>query len=812
MKKFLLLLLTLPTLVSFAQQGISVKSFDVIPNDMDARVNFPKRDQNGEVCAIIKVVTTQTGFDWEPDALGITAAERKVGEYWLYVPRGAKRLTIKHDKLGILRNYQYPVPIQAATVYVMELVTGTVEVVVKEAEIETQWLAISTEPAGANVFIEERLVGTTPYTGQLPEGDYAYRIELPRYHAEAGKITLKGKRETLNFTLRPRFGNVSVSSTPESGMMVYLDDENTGKTTPTTLEGVSSGAHTVKLISQWYQPQAKSVTVNDSQTTNAQFTMEPAFANITVTTSPSASILVNGNRKGTGTHTDRMLTGIYTLKAELDKHHPEERQLVVEAGKPQTIELNLKPRTGRLNITSTPFDATITLNGKNYGTTPNTVKDVLMGDYTLTLTKAGYGTVTKTVTITEGKTTDVNETLPSGMEVTIASTPAGAQLWIDGTAAGSTPVTTTLSFDSHTLRLVNGKKEVKDQINITQGGKARWEYDVREGTEVTITSTPAGAQLWIDGVSAGSTPVTTILSFGSHSLRLVNGKKKVTDQITITQGGKNRWEYDVREFDGKNFTERVAGVIIDMVAVKGGTYTMGCTGEQGSDCFGWEKPAHRVTVGDFYMGKYEVTIDQYLQFCKETDSHWPEWLEKGSSNNIYTGSGVDKTYYSKRSMSESNTSHPITGVNWHNAVAYCQWLSRKTGKKYRLSTEAEWEYAARGGLQSRGYKYSGSNSLVAVAEYNENNDIKTKPVGGKQPNELGIYDMSGNVWEWCSDWYGSYSSQAQTNPQGPGSGSGRVLRGGSWDGIARSCRVWHRNNNSPHIRNSSIGFRVVLEP
>ena len=208
--------------------------------------------------------------------------------------------------------------------------------------------------------------------------------------------------------------------------------------------------------------------------------MEPAFASITVKTIPSADILINGTKKATGTYTDRMLTGIYTLKAELDKHYPEEQQLIVEAGKDQSISLNLKPKTGRADITSTPFDAKITLNGKDYGTTPTTIKDLLVGTYTLTLEKQGYGTVIKTITIAEGKDTYVNETLPTGMEVTITSSPIGAQLWVDGVPVGTTPYKTTLAFSSHSVKLVNGKKEVNETINVTQGGKTRWEFDVAE--------------------------------------------------------------------------------------------------------------------------------------------------------------------------------------------------------------------------------------------------------------------------------------------------------------------------------------------
>ncbi|MDX9846861.1 MAG: PEGA domain-containing protein [Tenuifilaceae bacterium] len=497
MKHFLHLMLILALTTIAAQAQINVKSFKLLDNDLDARVHHPKKDQNGEVCAIIKVVTSQTGFSFDVGSLGVVATEQKTGEVWVYVPRGVQRITISHQQLGVLRNYALPIPINSATAYEMVLVTADVEIVVREREIVTQWLAINSTPAGANVFIEERLVGTTPYTGQFPEGDYTYRIELPRYHPEAGKITLKGKRETLNFNLRPRFGNISVTSSPENGMMIYLNDENTGKTTPATIEGVISGSQTVKLISQWYQPQSKTVTVNDNQTTTASFTMEPAFASITVKTTPTADILINGTKKANGSYTDRMLTGIYTLKAELDKHYPEERQLIVEAGKAQNISLDLKPKTGRLDITSTPFDAKIKLNGKDYGTTPTTIRDLLIGNYTLTLEKQVYGTVTKTITIAEGKTTEINETLPSGMEVNITSTPSGAQLWVSGVSVGTTPYKTTLAFGSHSVKLVNGKMEINEVITITKGGNANWEYNVNENTGMFTDSRDGRSYKWL---------------------------------------------------------------------------------------------------------------------------------------------------------------------------------------------------------------------------------------------------------------------------------------------------------------------------
>ena len=153
--------------------------------------------------------------------------------------------------------------------------------------------------------------------------------------------------------------------------------------------------------------------------------------------------------------------------------------------------------------------------------------------------------------------------------------------------------------------------------------------------------------------------------------------------------------------------------------------------------------------------------------------------------------------------------YPMYYVSWEDCQEFISKLNALTGKNFRLPTEAEWEFAVRGGNKSRGYKYSGSNTLSNVAWYDDNSSYKTHPVATKAPNELGIYDMSGNVWEWCSDWYDDYSSSSQYNPTGPNSGSRRVIRGGSWFIYAWSCRVSNRDGNYPSIH-GNIGLRLAL--
>lgn len=221
-------------------------------------------------------------------------------------------------------------------------------------------------------------------------------------------------------------------------------------------------------------------------------------------------------------------------------------------------------------------------------------------------------------------------------------------------------------------------------------------------------------------------------------------------------------------------------LVKNMVYVEGGTFTMGATSEQGSDAESDEKPIHQVTLSSFSIGKYEVTQE--------------EW-EAVMGNNPSSFKGAKR---------------PVEHVSWSDCHQFIRKLRTLTGKNFRMPTEAEWEYAARGGNKSRGYKYSGSNILDDVGWYDSNSSSSTHDVGQLDPNELGLYDMSGNVWEWCADWYGSYDSNSQSNPGGPSSGSNRVRRGGSWYCHAGCCRVSYRNYYSPGRAYRDLGLRLAL--
>jgi formylglycine-generating enzyme required for sulfatase activity len=299
------------------------------------------------------------------------------------------------------------------------------------------------------------------------------------------------------------------------------------------------------------------------------------------------------------------------------------------------------------------------------------------------------------------------------------------------------------------------------------------------GYDVTFSSNVPSAAMSIDGVGNGTASGTRFLKAGSHIVCLTaNGYDDLLQTITVSSSS-HSFTLTMKKKEN-SLSPVLQNLINNMVRVEGGTFTMGATSEQGSDAHNGEKPAHQVMLSSFSIGKYEVTQE--------------EW-------EVVMGSNPSNFKGAKR---------PVEFVSWDDCQEFIRKLNVLTGKRFRLPTEAEWEYAARGGNRSQGYKYAGGNNISSVAWYDGNAGRETHPVGQKQSNEMGLYDMAGNVWEWCQDWKGVYSSSPQTNPTGPSSASLRVYRGGSWGNYARYCRVSIRYYFKPDYRSSYLGLRLAL--
>ena len=335
-----------------------------------------------------------------------------------------------------------------------------------------------------------------------------------------------------------------------------------------------------------------------------------------------------------------------------------------------------------------------------------------------------------------------------------------------------------------------GKKPSNNVSNENRGKSTPTAYDV------SFSCTVEGATLYIDGTNYGTPSGTQVLKTGNHSVKVcADGYEDYVEDICVNANSRFfRFNMKKKVFvvtQGDNMIFTVGGVSYTMVKVQGGTFTMGATSEQGNDADRNEKPDHFVTLSNYYIGETEVT-----------QGLW----EAVMGTNVRQQR--DKSGFT--SLSGEGSNYPMYYISWNECQEFINKLNSLTGQKFRLPTEAEWEFAARGGKKKSHYKYSGSNTLGDVAWYTDNSFSIIHPVKTKLPNALGIYDMSGNVWEWCEDWFGSYSSSAQRNPTGPSSGSFRVLRGGSSFHGAGYSRVSSRDEDASSKRRSGLGFRLAL--
>lgn len=260
------------------------------------------------------------------------------------------------------------------------------------------------------------------------------------------------------------------------------------------------------------------------------------------------------------------------------------------------------------------------------------------------------------------------------------------------------------------------------------------------------------------------------------------------------------------------YCQKPAVTMPSLVRVEGGSFRMG--DDSGSDD---EKPAHLVNISTFFIGKHEVTFGEYKKFVAETG--YVTDAEQPDSVRLDHGMSPRKTRFATWNLfatgipvSDDDSLYPAGCISWNDASAYCDWLAKKTGKPFRLPTEAEWEFAARGGVKSKGFIYSGGNNLGEVSWFRENSRNKPHAVGGKTPNELGIFDMTGNSREWCADWYNEsyYQTSPKNDPAGPVQGMYRVFRGGSWGNGEEGMRISLRDKELPYNGTLGFGFRIAM--
>ena len=456
-------------------------------------------------------------------------------------------------------------------------------------------------------------------------------------------------------------------------------------------------------------------------------------------------------------------------------------------------------------ISVQPKDAKVTIDGVLQASSSDGEYSAMLayGSHTYKVEAGGYISKSGSFTIGKGDMTPISVSLVSALATLNVSCPTPAvSLYVDKKSVGSLPWNGNLKEGMHLLEVrKDGYRSQQKTIQLAQQQKLDVAFEALSAIQgnLSVNFKPFGSDVYVDGVKVGQSPrVFNGVLVGNHNVEIrKSGYATSRQTVTISEGqtasisgsltsstsssSANTLSSSSSSPSGNTITIPVKnGVNIEMVKVESGSFNMGATPEM-EDPNESEKPVHLVTLAnDYYIGKYEVT-----------QALWQAVM--GSNPSSSKGDDL-----------------PVERVSWNDCQDFISKLNAMTGKRFRLPTEAEWEYAARGGKKSRGYQYSGNNTLGDIAWYSGNSSSRTHAVGTKQPNELGIYDMAGNVWEWCQDWKGSYSSSPLVNPIGAVSGSLRVYRGGSWSSSARGCRTSCRNCFTPNGRDNNLGLRLVL--
>lgn len=436
-----------------------------------------------------------------------------------------------------------------------------------------------------------------------------------------------------------------------------------------------------------------------------------------------------------------------------------------------------------VSISSDPLGATITINDEDRGVT-NKELHLYSGIHRLVLSKTGYADTSCTIDV---KREAVNKyyfnLIRTAGLLELSIEPKDAKIYIDKEEI-SAAVPIELPAGPHKIEIVKpGYKTLSEIVKINQAETIKKKYTLFAKTgsfQYVVSPADASTILTLDNqpvMAWNGSKIEKFLPIGEYNLEVkAPGFESFAKKIIITENNTTYEEVTLKSFARKKTSRELQ----NMVYVQGGTFIMG-----DDDGAPNEKPAHEVLVNSFYIDRYEVTVLEYRQFCIATGRKMPKEPDSGWKDN-----------------------EPITGVGWDDASKYGEWAGK------RLPTEAEWEYAARGGNKTNSFKYSGSNNLTEIAWYRGNSEFKPGIIGAKKPNELGVFDMSGNAFEWCRDWYSSnyYQKREKNNPQGPSGSALKVVRGGSYSSENSKCRISARDGVDPSAAEGlPIGFRLVYD-
>ena len=488
MKKVLLVVFALISLNTFSQINVKEGSFRKIEGYVMLDKN-KHLDDNDNPMALIKITTENISAEERARFIYngnmetyFDVHQQEDGQTYLYISaKAATFIEIIHPDYG---KTEYTFPFDLCDYCGYEMVVQyvpLVPVVTQESsKPKKTYLIVKSDQTDARIYIDDELVNTHEASKAVGVGStHTYKIECNLYHTESGSVTVNDRTE-INKKLRPAFGYINISTSPEQGAKAFVDGDYVGLT-PIKTDKIKSGSHTVMVMKDMYKMKEQSYNVTDGQTTNVTLNMDANFVTITLTVDSGADIYVDEEFKGKGKWSGRLSDGAHIFEARKENHKTIVKAVNLVLGKNEIIVLDSPmPINSDIDINTTPMGATIYIDGKNYGETPNYISDILIGKHELKLTKQGCAELKKTIVVEEGETLMINETLQAGKAITITTDQSGDKIYVDGNYIGTSPITSNLSYGSHEIKAERNGKTVSKNVNVVQGGASNVELKFNE--------------------------------------------------------------------------------------------------------------------------------------------------------------------------------------------------------------------------------------------------------------------------------------------------------------------------------------------
>jgi len=671
-------------------------------------------------------------------------------------------------------------------------------------EVEDVDISIETTPSGAHVYIDNLKLGFTPISDYFPPGKYPIKITKDWYIILEDSINIQSPKTIKTYTLQPNFGKITVSSSPQTDLNVIINDIDQNVKTSHIFDKQKTGIYKISAKSPTYETNEIQFQLDQGQHKKVELISVQIFSTLKVSSTPQdgLEIYINGiSQEEVTPHTfENYIPGNYSIEARSDRYTTKISNVELMKGETKNIELVSEPIFSTIVIDSVP-EKGLEIYFNNIfqnEVTPFTFENLMPGNYSIEAKSELYTTNNINIKLLKGELKEVRLISQKNFATLTINTLSRSIVFLNNNEITQLkniqlePMRVTVKVTHNkapnlikTISLRKGENYILDLYSI-----------VKKGT-IQIVVTPLDATIELNGDAEeyfynNGKKIFKDIPVGTYQLTVTkDGFVTHNDTLTLTIGRKIKHNVHLKESNSENLvipsyinTFESSSLSQKMVFVKGGTFEMGNINwdERSRN----EKPSHAVTVDDFYIGKYEVTQKQWKEIMGSNPSH-------------FIGENL-----------------PVESVSWNDVQDFIQKLNKKTGMEYRLPTEAEWEYAARGISADTDTKWSGTNNEDELANYSwysfNNIPSGSKDVGSKLPNANGLYDMSGNVWEWCSDWYNEYQSPAKSTNQRSKSGSYRSLRGGSWGIDQYHLRCLYRLNYYPTYKNSYIGFRLVSTP